>query len=117
MNKFNVVVITECGIRALLSMRNKTAFCKRVAVREAKEYALKHNRTARVVPDDQPMHELDDFVRGYLDAALWSTNDDDGNAGFWDRGFGYVGNKLSEAAKVYGSVDLFVTESGKVYQA
>lgn len=181
MSKFNVVVITECGQRALLSMRDKTTFSKRVAQREAKEYNLKNNRPARVIPDDQPIHELDDFVTAYLEAALWSSTDDDGEpldegrdvddithatieqaiadcadfraanrallnrayklyakstrnawtpaalaghdfwltrnghgAGFWDRGFGDVGDKLSDAAQVYGAVDLYINDDGKV---
>jgi hypothetical protein len=119
---------------------------------------------------------MDAFLRGYLECALWSTNDnsdpetggdpldenysvadfapealasakadceafqeanaadleatgadDDQNghdfwltrnghgAGFWDRGYGDVGERLTKAAKVYGSVDLYVGGDGKVY--
>ncbi len=36
-------------------------------------------------------------------------------AGFWDRGLGAIGTKLSDAAKVYSSVDLYVGDDGKIY--
>lgn len=77
-NKFNVVVVTDDGARALLAIKGKTVFCKRVAQREATEYNLKHNRPARICCDDTPVHELDAFVRGYLAAALWAGADYDG---------------------------------------
>lgn len=31
------------------------------------------------------------------------------SAGFWDRGLGELGDRLADAARVYGSVNLFVT--------
>jgi hypothetical protein len=47
-----------------------------------------------------------------LDAAqcghdFWLTRNGHG-AGFWDRGLGERGDRLSKASKVYGSVDLMV---------
>ena len=36
-------------------------------------------------------------------------------AGFWDRGLGEVGDRLSEAAKSYGSFDLYVGDDGLLY--
>ena len=36
-------------------------------------------------------------------------------AGFWDRGLGQVGEQLSEAAKVYGSAELYPGDDGKLY--
>lgn len=38
---------------------------------------------------------------------FWLTRNGHG-AGFWDRGLGEVGDRLSKASKVYGSVDLQV---------
>lgn len=35
--------------------------------------------------------------------------------GFWDRDLGDVGDKLSDAAKVYGSIDLYRGDDGKLY--
>lgn len=51
----------------------------------------------------------DDFQNGH---DFWLTRNGHG-AGFWDRGYGQVGEELSKAAKVYGSVDLVVCD-GKV---
>ena len=131
-----------------------------------------------------PEKELDEFLRGYLVCALWSTNDEpteaggeplDANyeisdlapatlagcrsdcqdfmvsnrtdlleyvkrrqagagytewecaghdfwltrnghgAGFWDRGLGALGDRLSEAAKVYRDAEMYVGDSGKLY--
>ncbi|WP_316172865.1 hypothetical protein [Bradyrhizobium sp. SZCCHNRI2049] len=42
----------------------------------------------------------------------WYTRNGHG-CGFWDRGLGEVGDKLSDACR-YSSVDLFYTEAGKV---
>lgn len=36
-------------------------------------------------------------------------------AGFWDRGLGDRGDRLSDAAKVYGSIDAYIGDDGKVY--
>lgn len=38
---------------------------------------------------------------------FWLTRNGHG-AGFWDRGYGDVGKRLSAASKVYGSADLFL---------
>lgn len=45
---------------------------------------------------------------------FWLTRNHHG-AGFWDRGLGDVGRKLTDAAHVYGSVDLCVGDDGKIY--
>lgn len=45
---------------------------------------------------------------------FWLTRNRHG-AGFWDRGYGEVGDKLTEAAHAYGSVDLEIWR-GRVYQ-
>ena len=46
---------------------------------------------------------------------FWLTRNGHG-AGFWDRGLGDVGDRLTEAAEVYGAVDLYIgSEDGKVY--
>ena len=44
---------------------------------------------------------------------FWLTRNGHG-AGFWDRGYGDIGEQLSAACKPYGGVDLYVHE-GKVY--
>ncbi len=45
---------------------------------------------------------------------FWLTRNGHG-AGFWDRGLGELGERLSKAAKVYGSVDLIVGSDGKIH--
>lgn len=35
--------------------------------------------------------------------------------GFWDRGLGKVGDRLSKASKAYGSYDLYVGDDRKIY--
>lgn len=117
--------------------------------------------------------DLDEFVRGYLEAALWSSIDQDGEplernyylddfswpairdavkecdlfrreagdlldatgahdstnafdfwltrnhhgAGFWDRGYGEIGDRLTRIARSYGEVDLYVGDDGLLYFA
>lgn len=46
---------------------------------------------------------------------FWLTRNGHG-AGFWDRGHGEIGRRLTDAAKVYGEVDLYTGDDGKVYQ-
>lgn len=36
-------------------------------------------------------------------------------AGFWDRGLDELGDRLTKAAKVYGSSDLYAGDDGKLY--
>ncbi len=60
-----------------------------------------------------------DKLRSSYDAAMaghdfWLTRNRHG-AGFWDRGFGIVGEKLTEVAHCYGECDLYVGDDGKVY--
>jgi hypothetical protein len=40
---------------------------------------------------------------------FWLTRNRHG-AGFWDRGLGEIGKKLSEDAKIYGTVNLWIEE-------
>lgn len=44
---------------------------------------------------------------------FWLTRNRHG-AGFWDRGLGEVGTRLTKAAHVYGEVNLYVHE-GRIY--
>lgn len=45
---------------------------------------------------------------------FWLTRCGHG-AGFWDRGYGPAGDKLSDAARTFGNVDLYVGDDGKIY--
>lgn len=44
---------------------------------------------------------------------FWLTRNGHG-AGFWDRGLGEVGERLSKAAKVYGGSNVLVTDDDRV---
>lgn len=54
---------------------------------------------------------LSDSDAGY---DFWLTREGHGT-GFWDRGLGDVGERLSKAAKAYGEFDLYVGDDGKIY--
>lgn len=45
---------------------------------------------------------------------FWLTRNGHG-AGFWDRGLGELGDRLTAAAKVYGSVDLYACDDGLIH--
>lgn len=46
---------------------------------------------------------------------FWLTRNHHG-AGFWDRNLGVTGEKLSELARVYGEVCLYIGDDGLVYE-
>ena len=45
---------------------------------------------------------------------FWLTRNGHG-AGFWDRGAGDVGDRLTDACKAHGEVDLYIGDDGKVH--
>lgn len=45
---------------------------------------------------------------------FWLTRNGHG-AGFWDRGLGELGERLSKASEAYGSVDLYVGDDGLIH--
>lgn len=45
---------------------------------------------------------------------FWLTRNRHG-AGFWDRGLGDVGRKLTDFAHPYGEVNLYVSDDGRIY--
>lgn len=55
-------------------------------------------------------------VDAYLGHDLWLTRNGHG-AGFWDRGLGALGNRLTDAAHGLGSCDCYVGDDGLVYFA
>jgi hypothetical protein len=55
--------------------------------------------------------ELDDDQAGH---DFWLTRNGHG-CGFWDRGLGPIGRKLTDACKLYKGVDLYVGDDGKIY--
>lgn len=63
----------------------------------------------------------EDDIRAYLETRsesdlghdFWLTRNGHG-AGFWDRGLGLLGERLTMRAKTFGEVDLYATDDGKV---
>lgn len=45
---------------------------------------------------------------------FWLTRNGHG-VGFWDRGLGDLGDKLTDVAKSYGNCDLYVGDDGLIY--
>ena len=45
---------------------------------------------------------------------FWLTRNGHG-AGFWDRGLGELGKRLSKAAKTHGSSDLYIGDDERIY--
>lgn len=60
--------------------------------------------------------DLDGLDESQAGHDFWLTRNGHG-AGFWDRGLGERGDRLSQASKVYGSVDLYVGDDGKVHSS
>ena len=58
--------------------------------------------------------DLPDDSQGGHD--FWLTRNRHG-AGFWDRGLGELGNRLSDAARAYGECDLYIGDDDMIYQA
>ena len=46
---------------------------------------------------------------------FWLTRNGHGT-GYWDRGLGPVGDKLTKAAETFGTSDLYVGDDGLIYQ-
>ena len=44
---------------------------------------------------------------------FWLTRNGHG-AGFWDRGLGALGDRLTSAAKVYGGMGLYLDDNGEI---
>lgn len=54
------------------------------------------------------------YDEGSAGHDFWLTRNGHG-AGFWDRGLGAVGDRLSEAAHVYGEVNLYVGDDDMIH--
>lgn len=50
----------------------------------------------------------------YAGHDFWLTRNGHG-AGFWDRGLGELGDRLSVASKTYAGQDIYVGDDGKLY--
>lgn len=57
-------------------------------------------------------YKFDGYSEAQAGHDFWLTRNGHG-AGFWDRGLGIVGTKLTDASRPYGSVDMYYS-AGKV---
>jgi hypothetical protein len=55
-----------------------------------------------------------EFDYSQMGHDFWLTRNRHG-AGFWDRGLGALGDRLTSAAHAYGEVDLYVGDDGRLY--
>ena len=62
---------------------------------------------------DANADDLADMTPEQAGHDFWLTRNGHG-AGFWDRGLGELGERLSDAARVYGGVDLMPLADGTV---
>jgi hypothetical protein len=53
---------------------------------------------------------------GYGSRA-WAATRNRHGAGFWDRGLGIAGDKLTQWARTFGSSDLYFGDDGLIYSA
>lgn len=58
--------------------------------------------------------DLEPLDAGQCGHDFWLTRNGHG-AGFWDRGLGDVGKRLTDACRSYGECDLYVGDDGKLY--
>jgi hypothetical protein len=59
-------------------------------------------------------HTTIDYNEEYAGHDFWLTRNGHG-AGFWDRGLGEIGKRLTEVSKQYGTVDLYIGDDGLIY--
>ncbi len=63
---------------------------------------------------DAEWADLEGMSPGQAGHDFWLTRNRHG-AGFWDRGLGERGQRLTDAAHVYGVSDLYIGGDGRVY--
>ncbi len=80
---------------------------------EMKRECADFQEAQRELLDEAYNHPTCNYDAARAGHDFWLTRHHHG-AGFWDRGLGVVGDKLTEAAYVYGDYDLYVDDDGKV---
>ncbi len=61
-------------------------------------------------------NDLQHIEPGQAGHDFWLTRNGHG-AGFWDRGLGERGDRLSKACDAFGHIDLYIGDDGFIYQA
>jgi hypothetical protein len=75
------------------------------------EFEIKH---ARLIERLQARH--DEATTTQIAHDFWLTRCGHG-VGFWIRGYGVIGDLLTEAAETFGNVDLCVGDDGMIHQS
>lgn len=73
------------------------------AVRDSNAFILSNRKDLEEASSDRSQHGHD----------FWLTRNHHG-AGFWDRGYGAVGDRLTKAAHTYGEINAYADNDGKV---
>lgn len=68
---------------------------------DCNEFITKAGALLDAIDDEQAGHDF------------WLTRNRHG-AGFWDRGLGDIGDKLTELSQAFGELDVFVTDDGSL---
>jgi len=63
---------------------------------------------------EEGIDPFSDLTKEQVGHDFWLTRNGHG-AGFWDRGLGELGRKLSDAATTFGHSHAYVGDDGKVY--
>ena len=58
--------------------------------------------------------EASGLTNSQIGHDFWLTRNHHG-AGFWDRGLGEIGEKLTEVAQIYPEIDLYIGDDGNLY--
>jgi hypothetical protein len=72
------------------------------AVSDCDDFQVANVRDLRGIDESQAGHDF------------WLTRNGHG-AGFWDRGLGAKGDRLTTACKAYGSADLYIGDDDKIH--
>jgi hypothetical protein len=60
------------------------------------------------------LQQMQEYTLESAGHDFWLTMNRHGT-GFWDRGLGTIGTKLTDAAHIWGSADIYVGDDGKLY--
>lgn len=78
------------------------------------EQAWDSMRTDVIAFCDANSADIENMQATQVGHDFWLTRNGHG-AGFWDRGLGALGDRLTSAAHAYGSCDLYVGDDDKLY--
>jgi len=81
---------------------------------ESVENAEKDLNKFKELCDHGKLNPFESMTEGQFGHDFWLTRNGHG-AGFWDRGLGKLGDKLTYLCKACGESDCYIGDDGKVY--